>query len=81
VPSDIADWPSPLARKLTRTYFSSSQMNAIAGFSAPLNGARLGYPPKASSHQKRETWDHQVTDVEKLSQTGPMRRLDLPSAF
>ena len=45
-------------------------MNAIGGFSAPLNGARPGYPAKISTHQKQETprtglsGTHYSTDVE-----------------
>jgi len=35
--------------------FLSSQMNAIRGFSAPLNGIRPGHPEKMSSRQKQGT--------------------------
>jgi hypothetical protein len=38
-----------------RTCFLSSQMNAIGGFSARLNGVRLGHPAKMSRRQKQET--------------------------
>ena len=53
-----------------RTCFLSSQMNAIGGFSAPLNGVRPGYPAKMITHQKQETprtglsGTHYSTDVE-----------------
>ena len=56
-----------------RTCFLSSQMNAIGGFSAPLNGVRPGHPAKMSSHQKQETprtglsGTHYMTDVENLA--------------
>ena len=45
-------------------------MNAIGGFSAPLNGVRPGYPANMSTHQKQETprtglsGIHYSTDVE-----------------
>jgi len=50
-------------------------MNAIGGFSAPLNGVRPSYPAKMSSHQKQETprtglsGTHymNMTDVENLA--------------
>jgi phage FluMu protein Com len=48
-------------------------MNAIGGFSAPLNGVRPGYPAKMSSHQKQETprtglsGTHYMTNVENLA--------------
>lgn len=38
-----------------RTCFLSSQMNAIGGFSARLNGVRRGHSAKMSSRQKQET--------------------------
>jgi hypothetical protein len=44
-----------LASKPTRTCFLSSQMNAIGGFSARLNGFRRGHASKMSSRQKQET--------------------------
>ena len=46
--SDIAGWPSPRGTRPRRTYFLSSQMNAIGEFSAPLNGFRPGYPSNRS---------------------------------
>src|SRR5712691_7820698 len=52
---DIADWPSPRMTRPRRTCFLSSQMNAIRGFSAPLNGVQPGHLAKLSSRQKRET--------------------------
>jgi len=36
-----------------RTCFSSSQMNAIGGFSARLNGFRLGHPSRMTNRQKQ----------------------------
>jgi hypothetical protein len=56
-----------------RTCFLGSQMNAIGGFSAPLNGVRPGNPAEMSSHQKQETprtglsGTHYMTDVENLA--------------
>jgi hypothetical protein len=43
-------------------------MNAIGGFSAPLNGFRLGHPSKMMSHKKQEQGNglsgaHPMTDV------------------
>src|SRR6266478_6028820 len=55
---DIADWPSPRRTRPRRTCFLSSQMNAIRGFSAPLNGVQPGHLAKMSSHQKQETPRH-----------------------
>ena len=57
--------------KATATCFLSSQMNAIGGFSAPLNGIRpRGYPAKMSSRQKQETRDlggsHTMINVEAV---------------
>src|SRR5947207_738289 len=74
--SDIADWPSPRRTRPRRTCFLSSQMNAIGGFSARLNGFRPpDYPAKMSSRQRQETpgcgTTHTMTDVENVSQTGP----------
>jgi hypothetical protein len=37
-----------------RICFSSSQMNAIGGFSARLNGFRRGHPSKMRRHEKQE---------------------------
>jgi hypothetical protein len=37
-----------------RICFLSLQINAIVGFSARLNGIRLGRPAKMSSRQKQE---------------------------
>lgn len=37
-----------------RTYFLSSQMNAIGGFSVPLSGFPPGHIAKMSSRQKQE---------------------------
>jgi hypothetical protein len=44
-------------------------MNAIGGYSAPLNGVRRGHSAKMSSRQKQETprtglGTHYMTDVE-----------------
>src|SRR5258707_3356632 len=70
---DIADWPSPRRTRPRRTCFLSSQMNAIRGFSAPLNGVRPGHFAKMSSRQKQETprnggcGTHIMTNVENLS--------------
>ena len=67
---DIADWPSPRRTRPRRTCFLSSQMNAIRGFSAPLNGVQPGHLAKMSSRQKQETprtglsGTHYMTDVE-----------------
>ena len=36
-----------------RICFSSSQMNAIGGFSARLNGFRLGHPSRMTNRQKQ----------------------------
>jgi hypothetical protein len=57
-----------------RTCFLSSQMNAIGGFSARLNGFRRGHPPKMRRNEKQEQGNgmsgaHSMTDVENLSQT------------
>ena len=58
-----------------RTCFLSSQMNAIGGFSARLNGVR--HPAKMSSRKKQEATSFGLsgkpimTDVENLSRTGP----------
>jgi hypothetical protein len=51
-------------------------MNAIRGFSAPLNGVQPGHLAKMSSRQKQETrggglsGTHTMTNVENLFQTG-----------
>jgi hypothetical protein len=47
-------------------------MNAIRGFSAPLNGVRPGYLAKMSNRQKQQTRKHggcgiRMANVEKLS--------------
>jgi hypothetical protein len=59
-----------------RTCFLSSQMNAIVGFSARLNGVRRGHPAKMSSRQKQETPKCGLSGthndrVENLSRIGP----------
>jgi len=41
--------------KATADLLLSSQMNAIRGFSAPLNGVQPGHLAKMSSRQKQET--------------------------
>jgi hypothetical protein len=49
-------------------------MNAIGGFSAPLNGVRRGHPTKMSSHQETVGFGlsgiHTTTNVEMSADRG-----------
>ena len=44
--------------------FLSSQMNAIGGFSAPLNGFRSGNTAKMKTPRRGLSGTHRMTDVE-----------------
>jgi len=78
-PRDPISQTGPLfLRRLIRTCFLSSQMNAIGGFSAPLSGVRRSHQ-KMSSRQKQETpssglsGTHYMAGVENV-RAGPKPR-------
>jgi hypothetical protein len=62
-PGELLDNENPI---------QGSQMNAIGGFSARLNGVRQGHPAKMSSRQKLTCGlsGTQNDDVENQSRTG-----------
>src|SRR5215471_17968936 len=84
--SIIANWPSPRRTRPLQTCFLGSQMNAIRGFSARLNGDRRGHPAKMSSRQEQETPSSglsgtcSMTNVENLSRRKGTVMSDCPAS-
>ena len=60
---DIANWRSPRRTRPLQTCFLNSQMNAIRGFSARLNGVRRGHGvvrPSGPYHLRSRRIQHQM---------------------